>query len=366
MKMFRIVNKWIKIVLQHIYHLLRKKDIYDLVPSLKRVNSEKIFSGIQPGDIIIATTFQTYDELKEVAEGHRLRPMIVAKKDDEYAYAFSGSSKNKHYRIMFVMDGKVYGVARNCSNKTSYVNLGRINTVPKNNISQKAGRLSLMDQLKINDIIWNKTHNNNMLYIQRDYPFQTGQIVRKENKLYYLSDINGNKGTVYDMVSNSSVDENLNENHFFTQIQIPFGKQVYTLSLKKHEEYLKDLIPTSVIEKGIKNRLKTIEKPKKPSVHKKWDRYTNHYFRYDSGQIFLLGSLKYIYLFSNSGEDYGVRKYDAEEIYDYLNLERLKRLDEYFHPSGKLRDDELYETVQELIFYHEKYEWLLNELFVVE
>lgn len=358
MNFFRNVKDCICSYFRYIEHLFHKKDISDLVPALKRVNSEKIFAGIQPGDIIIATTCQTYDELKKVPEGHRLRPMIVAKKEEEYVYAFSGSSKNKHYRIMFVMDGKKYNIAKDGVYKDGYVNLSRVKKIPKSNIQYNKCSLTLLDQLKINDTIWNRSHSCKMQYIAlKNVNLQPGQVVRKENELYYLAEVNDNTGIVYKMHRN---------NDCFNEIQIPFGKQVYTLSDSGHEEKLNDLIPTSVIEKKYKKQIGNERKTQKQSSQKKWELNTNHYFRYDAGKIFLLGSMKCVYLFSNSGEDYGVRKYDEEEIYDYLNLEKLDRLDEYFYPSGKLNDDELYETVLELISYHKKYEWLLNDLFVVE
>lgn len=354
MKFFRKVKDWICHYIEHLFH---KKDISDLVPSLKQVNSEKIFASIQPGDIIIATTCQTYDELQKVPEGHRLRPMIVAKKDDEYVYAFSGSSRNKHYRIMFVLDGKKYNNA-----KDGYVNLSEVKKIPKGNIQYNKCNLTLLDQLKINDLIWNGTHNSKMQYIVLNADLQKGQIVRKDNRLYYLTEIEANTGIVYEMHRcNGSFDE----------IQIPFGKQVYTVSSSKHEEKLSELIPTSVIEKGVLSNLKTKEKQAKKELQKekklqKTNLCQNHSYRYVAGRVFILDYDPYIYLFSNGNHDYGVRKYGKDEEYDYVNLVRLNDLDNCADMEEIIGDEELYETVCELVSFHQQYQWLLEELFVVE
>ena len=264
MEIFQKIYEWISFHFKHTnnryYKEKKQKElnekipenkINDLVPSLKNVDTETLFSDIRPGDIIIATTCQTYEELQEVPPSHRLRPMIVTKKDNEYIYAFSGSSKNRSYKIKFELDGKKYNIYGKDGFKTGYVNLTRIQKIPKENIQCKQGKLTQLDQLKINDLIWDKTHNNNMQYIQMNYPLQEGQVVRKENKLYYLAKIKNKTGVVYEMYRSGSG---------YNDIQIPVGKKMYSTSLKKHEWQLDKLIPTSVIDKGVLSKLKAREK----------------------------------------------------------------------------------------------------------
>lgn len=335
----------------------RRKSVSDIIPTLKHVNTEKVFASIQPGDIIIAPTSQKYNVLLRIPEGHRLRPMIVAHKDEKSVSVFFGSSRKHNYKILFLLDGVKYHLSKDGSYKTGYVNLEKFMRVPKENIVQRMTSLTVMDQLKINDLIWNRSNNANMQYIEMDYHFQKGQIIRKNNHLFYLLEVHENNGVVYDLKKHKRDEE----------IAIPYGNQLYTVDLsRKREINLNDYVPTAVIEKSYANKLSEKKKENHESEKGKDHFALQHTYRYEAGQVFSVGTVRCVYLFTSGSQDYGIMLFDDDEYYEYLNIEKLSCLDEEYHKEEILEDSVLYSYLEELVSYHKQYRWLLEEIFVCE
>ena len=158
--------------------------IEKLVPDLKNADTRKIVRSIKPGDIVIAAMNIPLDQLLNKNEDHRLRPYIIAQKENGKFYGYCGSSqKNRHSRNNFYLSADEYEIW-----KSGWISLERCFYIPDNYIISNNDHLKNRDIDKINSII--KKHNKKSLkQIQVRMRVTEGSVVQNKDKLYYVYEL---------------------------------------------------------------------------------------------------------------------------------------------------------------------------------
>ena len=129
----------LKRILNYLKNIFKKKEpsLIDLVPQLKDIDHDELFKEIRPGDIVFGVT--RTDNLEKLGQSHRIRPFIVAKKEKNFIYAYSGTSKKSDLNKHYLLNKDNYHFTKN-----TYFYLNTCYEIDKNEL------LYIVDSLKIN------------------------------------------------------------------------------------------------------------------------------------------------------------------------------------------------------------------------
>lgn len=324
----------LKRILNFLKNIFKKKEpsLIDLVPQLKDIDHDKLFKEISPGDIVFGVT--RTDNLEKLGQSHRIRPFIVAKKEKNFVYAYSGTSQKSDLNKHYLLNKDNYHFTKN-----TYFYLNTCYEIDKNEL------LYIVDSLKVkhmNEINLRLRKRRNTL-IDSAHCFREGNIIKDGHNLYYIHkfDSKNNKAKIYKLVEDKNGEIKLNRSR-------------YRLCNKHIETFLNNAYHI-VSEKKYSTEIKTRNNNKKESTFK------NHYFRFNVGQKFYCGFNNYIYLFSSKGTNYGVEYYDEDE--EFSNIITLPK--EGYLNKSEVVDKTLVKDIVSIIAYeNKKLEWLYDELYV--
>lgn len=129
----------LKRILNFLKNIFKKKEpsLIDLVPQLKDIDHDKLFKEIRPGDIVFGVT--RTDNLEKLGQRHRIRPFIVAKKEKNFVYAYSGTSQKSDLNKHYLLNKDNYHFTKN-----TYFYLNTCYEIDKNEL------LYIVDSLKVN------------------------------------------------------------------------------------------------------------------------------------------------------------------------------------------------------------------------
>lgn len=327
------------------FHFQHRYTLEEIVPTFHDKDTDELFDVIKPGDIIIALTPGKYNQLVKIGATHRIRPYIVAEKKKNYLIGYCGSSKGK-YRCAFDLTMNYYSV-----HKDGVINLSKKQRIPKKHISSIIDKLTTIDCLKINDMLYEKKKS---VLIDIPKEFVEGQIVKYKKELYWIYHYqkDGNS-KIYPLFEISSPRE------------ITFAYQNKLYSLNKKEKPLEKKIttkyfptsiitthPTDIIDKKPPKEMKKIKK----NVFEE-----RHYYDFVIGKRFCMHTDVYLYLFSSKKKHYTIREYDIDDIDEIPSLHCIKDV-ELYKEDGIEDDDKLMFYLEDFVNTHPTYQWLLDEL----
>ena len=324
----------LKRILNYLKNIFKKKEpsLIDLVPQLKDIDHDELFKEIRPGDIVFGVT--RTDNLEKLGQSHRIRPFIVAKKEKNFIYAYSGTSKKSDLNKHYLLNKDNYHFTKN-----TYFYLNTCYEIDKNEL------LYIVDSLKINHMneINLRLRTRRKILIDSVHCFREGNIIKDDHNLYYIHkfDSKNNKAKIYKLVEDKSGEIKLNLSR-------------YRLCNKMIDTFLNSAYQI-VSEKKYSIEIKTKNKSKNEDIFK------NHYLKFDVGQKFYCGFNNYIYLFSHKRSDYGVEYFDEDG--EFSNLISLPK-EEYLNKL-EVVDKELVKDIISIIAYdNKKLECLYDELFL--
>lgn len=324
----------LKRILNYLKNIFKKKEpsLIDLVPQLKDIDHDKLFKEIRPGDIVFGVT--RTDNLEKLGQSHRIRPFIVAKKEKNFVYAYSGTSQKSDLNKHYLLNKDNYHFTKN-----TYFYLNTCYEIDKNEL------LYIVDSLKVNHMneINSKLRSRRKILIDSVHYFREGNIIKNDHNLYYIHkfDSKNNKAIIYKLVEdkNGEIKLNLSKYRLCNKMIDTFLNSAYCI----------------VSEKKYSIEIKAKNKSKNESIFK------NHYYKFDIGQKFYCGFNNYIYLFSHKGSNYGVEYFDEDN--EFSNLITLPK-EEYLNKM-EVVDKELVKDIISIIAYdNKKLECLYDELFL--
>lgn len=344
------------------------KQLEYYIPSLDRNESIKFFNEIKLGDIIYAPTSYKEEELKKLSISHQQRPYIVVRKEFNFIIGFCGTSDvKKKFSLPFELDKDSYKVS-----KDGLIDLGRIVNINCETILSVNDTLSNRDMMKINKTIYTSQLINKTMF-DLDLELKPGMLIGTTiNSLYFIYKNDNLNVTAYslqkeptkmeyifdgkkyyiDVAKPINLDCNFNyvilsanEIRIVNEIDKLLSENERTIKTANNDEANNVEIDETII-KG----------PTTPS--KKHERFkNNHYFRYDIGQVFVMGPRTFVYLFSSFCEDYAIEIYEDESI---SPLTRIEHYRDYLQEDGKLEKDEILDVVEETAENNCKCKWLLD------
>ena len=86
-----------KRLLRKIWYLIRygRLTLEKLVPDVRKIDTDDLIRGIEPGDIVTAAMNVPLDVLAGIPKDHRIRPYIIAKKENGKLYGYCGTSRSE-------------------------------------------------------------------------------------------------------------------------------------------------------------------------------------------------------------------------------------------------------------------------------
>ena len=286
-----------------------------LVPELKNVDHETLFSSIKEGDIIYATTCTSLKRLSMLPPDHRVRPYIVAKKMNNRIIAFCGTSdSNVRFKHSFTLSSSRYNVR-----KTGKINTGEPKTLKPNMIVSIIGKLKPEDITLINMDILSKKEEGFHQLIGMGFPIREGLILKRTYGLYYVYSVVDKQITLYRLYKD-----------MHKPLQVKLNGRPYFIDPSR-----------PIIEEDLKRYNKLGFKEAKENYKDKIDKYHNRYqakhipmnsfakncsYSYPVGQVFDSRGSYMVYLYTINGVDYG---FDENDLYD--NQIRVKKLNSLDH-----------------------------------
>lgn len=326
----------------------------NLIPKLAEVDQDKLFDEIEAGDVVIATTSGNYEKLSKIKKNHQLRPYIIANKKENCLIGYCGTSKDRTYKSTFKLLSSEYDIS-----KDGNINIGTYQKIHKDMLVSIQDHLSMMDILKINDTIWNTNSNKAKGYIEAERHYCEGQIIRKDNRLYYIYSLNSTATIIYKL---HKVTEH-------KKIIINYYGQMYSLYYQQPIECdsLDAYVPTAVISTSIRDEIRKMNNQQKKKEKAKETELLKdgHYFKYEVGQLFGTGTINSVYLFSNSGKDYCVVLDANNSIPEYPRVEKMDDISLYSNHE-LLSEDATLELLESIACNQKCYMWLLDELTTFE
>ncbi len=338
------------------------KQLEYYIPPLDRTKSLELFRDVKVGDIIYAPTSYDSRQLKKLSITHRQRPYLVVKKEFNYIRGFSGTSDTKiKYKLPFELDKDSYNVS-----KDGLIELGKISNISGDTILSLNDSLAIRDMLKINRAIYTSELINKTMFVL-DLELKPGMLIgTPTNSLYFVYKNDGSNLTLYYLQEESSTVEYIfNSKRYYIDANNPYDTDKISnyVILSSNETRIVKEIDNVLSGKEINdpidydnNELFGEKYPTPPS--KKHDRFkNNHYFKYDIGQILVMGDRTFVYLFSSFYEDYAVEVFDDESI---SPLMRIEHYIDYLNKDGMLEDDDILDIVAETAEGNSKCDWLLE------
>lgn len=353
-KILVFLNRWIK--KDKISEITEKKPkkycLEDYVPALKSVNRRALYREIQAGDIVnVVNPCCSPSELSHIPKGHRSRPMIVAGKKDGLVYGYCGTSgEEKRFEYCFHLNCKDYAV-----NKDGKIDLSKLCKVQSNRLIKIVDYLQYKDIMIINEQIYLSKNFLNLPYIEIETPIHENQIIRIQEKLYYLyAMINKESALLYPLHSERTCD-----------LSFVFRGKNYGITLKENiiKRIDKHCIPVATLTENLKKRIDStkrfLQKREKKRNSSPMNDDSFRYCRFEVGQCFYIEEEVYVYLFSWKDRDYGIDLHSNED--NPLQIRRLSCLSS-FTIGSILETSLLMPLIDELCFYNLDYQWLYNLL----
>lgn len=154
-------------------------------------SQKQLFDSLEPGDIIVAWMPLSPEKMSQIDENHQKRPYIVVAKKREYirCYPCTTKAKNTDPTSRYELGTLKYKMW-----KSGYVQIQSPINLHINCLVNKIDRLQDDDIASINRI----ASRRSIKEIDRKFSFnvETGDIVRDNNKLYYVN-IENNSPTYY-------------------------------------------------------------------------------------------------------------------------------------------------------------------------
>lgn len=325
--------------------------VYDLVPQLKETDTNELYERIMPGDIIMAVTPKPLEMLSTMDLSHRVRPYIVAKKENNVITAYCGTSNSRaSFKCFFDLNRDDYAVS-----KDGKIRLTKAFEITPDRILSVIDHLSYSDILKINEELYLCSHCRNCQPIDISKEIREGQIIRFEKDLYIAASCIGETVKACRLLPGADGGHS-----------VVHRNNVYHISRKcSFDIPLDSILPTASFCHSLIQRNQTPkQKDPVPDRKTKEEKYRkNHSYSYPPGQIFSIGTRLSIYLFSYEGKEYGVADEDLE-----LGKPKIRKISNmyYSHEDGMLDDAALIDILDRLVYNNSGYKWLFDEIFEVE
>ena len=189
--------------LKKIWHRIRygKLTVEKLVPSLKGVDKDDLYKGIEPGDIITAAMNLPLDVLADIPADHRVRPYIVARKDNGKLFGYCGTSSfdaKKSKSKIYYLSSKKYNVWKN-----GYIKLNKSYFIPKDHLLEKNDTLNPRDIDRINMMI-QKQRDPKCPAIDVYTGIKNGDVISKGESMYYVYSIETDESLLYTLLKQKS------------------------------------------------------------------------------------------------------------------------------------------------------------------
>ena len=319
------------------------------IPTLDKDISLSIFRSAKPGDIIYGPTSYKPTTLEKLEVSHRIRPYIVLRKDINHLVGFCGTSDSRKadYKLIFNLSKDSYNVS-----KDGVIDLGSLRNINSTAIVSKADHLATLDMLKINQIVYFSNLNEKEKYMfDMKLSLKPGMIVSKSYSsklLFLIYKADDTYITLYGLKSDKPAD-----------IYLIFNGVKYYINKNEPNVVKKDFsyIVLSMNELNtVKNIKYALNGNKATSHNKKNEKYeSDHYFRYDIGQVLVVGMNTFVYLFSCRNEDYAIEIYEDESISDLVRIDKYR---DYMSKDGMLEKNEILDVVSETAERNKRCKWL--------
>lgn len=318
------------------------------ISTLNKDVSLSIFNSAKPGDIIYGPTSYKPSVLEKLEVSHRVRPYIVLRRDGGHLVGFCGTSDIRtDYKLDFKLNKDSYHVS-----KDGIIDLSSLRNISSTAIVSKVGHLTATDMFKINQIIYSSNLDDKETHMfDMSLSLKPGMIISESysSKLLFLVyKTDDTNITLYRLKNNKP-----------SNICIKFNGIKYYINKNEPAKVNKN-ISCVVLSMNELNTVKTIkyklDRKKTISHNKKNDTYeVSHYFKYDIGQVFVVGMQTFVYLFSCHNEDYAIEIYEDESISD---LQRIEKYGDYMNKDGMLEKDEILDVVSETAERNKRCKWL--------
>lgn len=189
--------------LKKIWYRIRygKLTVEKLVPSLKGVDKDDLYKSIEPGDIVTAAMNLPLDVLAGIPADHRVRPYIIARKDNGKLFGYCGTSSfdaKKSNSKIYYLSSKKYDVWKN-----GYIKLNKSHFIPKDHLLEKNDTLSPRDIDRINMMI-RKQRDPKCSVIDVYTGIKNGDVISKGESMYYVCSVGDDESLLYTLLKQKS------------------------------------------------------------------------------------------------------------------------------------------------------------------
>lgn len=328
------------------------------IPKLDRKKSLKLFEEVEVGDIIYAPTSYENEMLEKLGISHRQRPYLVLKKEFNYLVGFCGTSKiKKKQKLPFYIENGTYNI------KGGVVELARLHNINNTTILSIADHLYIRDMLKINQIIFASNLMCKTMF-NLELELKPGMVVATpSNLLYFVYKNEGSCITMYHFQEEqTSIEYFFCGKKYYIDADNPLNSEKfdYVILSSNETRIVKEIdkIVNKKKKKVLYSSAKELPKENVETSSKKSERFKNsHFFKFDIGQVFVMGDRTFVYLFSSGFEDYAIEIYEDESISPLTRIEHYK---DYLREDGRLEDSEIIDVVEETSERNHKCQWLYD------
>lgn len=331
-----------------------RKDLVSLVPSLRGVDSEALFRSVKPGDIIDAVMPMTPEKLSSIPENHRHRPYIVVKKENNILFAYTGTSnpENVDHQLSFYLSTEDYNVW-----KDGYIELLHNYIIEKDYLITKLDSLRNRDMFAVNAILdQEKLSPNNHPRFEISVRIKAGDVIRKENRLYYIHAVKSGKAEAYELTDSKK-----------SRIKAEWNGKTYSLmpDVLQRFDHPEMFDPEGHLTNKVESMIRRYqsEKERREKQQKTTDEKNpfmeDHAFDHPVGTIFRDAENVFIYLFTSGGKHYGIPYHKMKE--EVIQLRRLPALKKY-RKEGTLEKEPLRQMIQRLVKYNRSLRWMTENI----
>lgn len=285
------------------YFSRRKKDELEVIEPVivDRYNEVGI------GDLVWALMPLSRDELEQIEENHRIRPYLVAAKDENYFYGYYCSTKQKsRYLASFKLDKNIYNHRKN-----TYVYLSTAYKIPRVNFKNIYNRVELKNLIMIErKLIVNSRYIDGLIHFDVPIIYCIGDIIRTNDQLYYIYQIDNSN--LYTHKTNFVRKAALRYEFDYSETIIFDCKQAY--------ELVNILSPQNIEIINEKKRKFKFQQRKKKAKR------VENSFNYPRGSIFEdYNGDKVIYLYSRGNHHYGINT-KINEFFPYIcDIQKIEK-----------------------------------------
>ena len=258
------------------------------------------YDQIQIGDLVWALMPLKPEELEAIEENHRIRPYLIVAKDETDIYGYYCSSKrNNRYLASYKLDKDIYNHRKN-----TYVYLTNTYKIPRANFKDIYSHVATYNLMMIErKLMVNSRYIRGLIHFDLSITHQIGDIIRVENKLYYIYQIDNTNIYTYQAKFNR-------DNHFRYDINFATTK---IFNAKGTYELVNILAPKVI------NLIDEEKRKYKFNKKKKQQTKNQNKFLYPRGSIFEdYNGDKIIYLYTRGNHHYGINT-KINEFFPYIS-----------------------------------------------